>query len=72
MLRSLADRFPSMEFDRAELRHRLPDAERRVLDNFLRRMRKLGVIETDADARGRYRFVNRLHALYFRIDAVRR
>lgn len=71
-LRTLAGKFPAMEFDRSELRDSLGDAEKRVLDNFLRRMRKLGVIETDPDARGRYRFVNRLHALYFRIDAVRR
>ena len=67
MLRTLADRFPAMEFDRSELRGRLADAEKGVLDNFLRRMRKLGVIEVDADSRGHYRFVNRLHALYFRI-----
>lgn len=71
MLRTLAEKFPAEVFDRSELREHLAAAEGRLLDNFLRRMRKLGVIDADEDVRGRYRFANRLHALYFRIDALR-
>ena len=48
---------------------RLTDAEKRVLGNFLGRMRKLGVLEGDPEVRGGYRFSNRLHALYFIMEA---
>ena len=60
-----------MRFRRAQLRDRLAEAERDVLDNFLRRMKKLGAIETDPEVQGGYRFPNRLHVLYFRMSTVR-
>ena len=50
---------------------RLTDAEKRVMDNFLRRMRDLGALETDPEVRGGYRFPNMLHALYFMMEAQR-
>ena len=60
---------PRTRFTRAELLGQLPDEERRVLDAFLRRMKTLGALESDPEARGGYRFPNRLHALYFYAEA---
>ena len=48
---------------------RLAEDERRVLDNFLRRMRSLGALEIDTEVRGGYRFPKRLHALYFWMES---
>ena len=48
---------------RSELAARLSPSERGVMDNFLRRMKKLGALEADPNVRGGYRFPNRLHAL---------
>ena len=61
----MADSPQRLRFQRGELAARLAEDERRVLDNFLRRMRTLGALEVDTEARGGYRFPNRLHALYF-------
>lgn len=63
---------PRIRFTRAELLERLPEKEKRVLDNFLRRMRKLGALESDPEVKGGYRFPNRLHALYFYTEAQTR
>jgi hypothetical protein len=65
ILRKMADSPQRLRFQRGELAARLAEDERRVLDNFLRRMRTLGALEVDTEARGGYRFPNRLHALYF-------
>lgn len=62
---------PQMRFRRSELAARLTTEEGKVMDNFLRRMRNLGAIETDADVRGGYKFPNHLHALYFCLEAKR-
>ena len=62
---------PDLRFQRKELLARLTEAENRVLNNFLRRMRKLGVLERDPEVRGGYRFPNRLYALYFMMEAPR-
>lgn len=59
-----------MRFRRAELIDRLTEQERSVLDNFLRRMKKLGAIEADPEVKGGYRFPNRLYGLYFRMSTV--
>ncbi len=60
-----------LRFQRTELLARLTEDEKRVLNNFLRRMRKLGVLESDPEVRGGYRFPNTLYALYFRMEARR-
>lgn len=70
ILRKISDE-PRFEFRRSELIPRLTTRERRVLDNFLRRMRKLGALVTDPESRGGYRFPNLLYALYFAIEAYR-
>ena len=51
-------------FNRQELlRESAPEKERRNLDNFLNKAKKLGII-TDANVRGEYRFVNPLYHLH--------
>ena len=69
ILRKMADQPARMTFQRGDLAARLAPAERQVLDNFLRRMRKLGAVQLDPEARGGYRFPNRLHALYFWLES---
>ncbi len=61
-----------IRFKRSALRARLKEEEVRVLDNFLTRMKELGVIHPDPDAGpGGYRFDNMLHCLYFWLEAQR-
>lgn len=55
----------SNRFTRAELVHRLPANEQNVLDNFLRRLKKLGAFRSDPNVKGGYRFASPLHAHYF-------
>lgn len=68
ILRKIADE-PRTRFTRAEILERLTGAERRVLDNFLRRMRTLGALERDPEVQGGYRFSNNLHAVYFWMES---
>ena len=70
ILRKMAGE-PQMRFRRAELAAQLTNQEVKVMDNFLRRMRTLGAIDTDPDVRGGYKFPNLLHALYFFIESQR-
>lgn len=70
IFRKMVDDPHQMRFRRAQLRDRLTEQERGVLDNFLRRMKKLGAIETDPEVQGGYRFPNRLYGLYFRMSTV--
>ena len=60
-----------MRFRRADLLEYLTDAESKVLDNFLQRMKRLGALEPDAGTRGGYRYPNRLYAMYFLLAALR-
>ena len=62
---------PRMRFRRAEILARLEASDKRALDNFLQRMKKLGAIESDPEVRGGYRFPNRLHPLYFALESHR-
>lgn len=55
-----------------EIQPRLSQEEQKVFHNFLSRMKKLGVIQADPEGgRGAYRFRNRLHYLYFFLEAAR-
>ncbi len=56
-------------FLRREIIKLLDKDEEKVLDNFLRKMKDLNVIIGEGG--GSYRFVNRLHHLYFRMEARR-
>ncbi len=62
---------PRMSFGRSELMGRLSDNKRKVMDNFLRRMKRLGALETDPEVKGGYQFPNLLHMLYFWIESQR-
>ncbi len=55
-------------FKRQELLKEIPTAEQKNLDNFLNRIKKLGIVD-DADVRGEYRFVNPLFHLYVWYEA---
>ena len=57
-----------LRFTRSEILQRLTGTDRDALDDFLRRMRKLGALEADPDVRGGYRFPNYLHASYFYME----
>lgn len=50
-------------FGRQQVLQEIPQQEQKNLDNFLRRIKKLGIID-DTEARGEYRFVNPLYHLY--------
>jgi hypothetical protein len=59
-------------FERKTVLASLPPDERKVFDNFLQRVGKLGVVTRDGDrGPGAYRFTNLLHYLYFRMQAQR-
>lgn len=68
ILRRIADE-PRMRFTRAEILERLPQADKKAFDNFLIRMRKLGVLEMDPELRGGYCFSSQLHSLYFYMES---
>lgn len=70
ILRKMSDE-PRMHFRRSELAGRLTGDEKRVMDNFLQRMKDLGALETDPGVRGGYRFPNLLHMLYFWMESQR-
>ena len=70
ILRKMSDE-PRMRFRRSELVGRLTGDEKRVMDNFLRRMKQLGALESDPGVRGGYRFPNLLHMLYFWMESQR-
>lgn len=59
----------SMDIRRSELLKLVPEGERGKLDNFLRKMRDLGVLQ-QGDERGEYRFTNQLHRLYVLLEAL--
>lgn len=61
---------PSRKFKKKEIETRLSESERKVFNNFLKRLRELDIIETDPEGgKGAYRFVNELYPLYFWIRA---
>jgi hypothetical protein len=72
ILRKIAELPRGLEFRRAEVGQRLAPDERKVMDNFLRRMKDLGAIISDEESGpGGYRFPNHLHALYFWMESQR-
>ncbi len=62
----------STRFNKGELVTKLADDELKVLDNFLRRMVKLGVIVHDRDGgSGAYAFVNSIYPVYIWLEGQR-
>lgn len=70
ILRKMSDEFRT-SFRRSELVERLTGEEKKVMDNFLQRMKRLGALETDPETTGGYQFPNLLHALYFWMESQR-
>jgi hypothetical protein len=72
ILRKMVAKQFDVTFKRGDLRKDLSNEEAKVVDNFLRRMRTLGVVRPDTErGPGAYRFDNRLHYLYFRLATQR-
>lgn len=60
-------------FTRREIANEITTDERRVLDNLLRRLRDLGVVEQDREQiPGTYRFTNQLYPVYLNMESQRR
>lgn len=71
ILRKMADKSWEMHFKRSDLGARLTGDEKKVMDNFLHRMKQLGALSADPEVRGGYRFPNHLYALYFWMESQR-
>ncbi|MBN1509111.1 MAG: AAA family ATPase [Sedimentisphaerales bacterium] len=72
IVRKMADRPTGLQFRRKDLIAKLTADEKKVMDNFLRRMKELGaIVSDDQSGRGAYRFQNQLHALYFYMESLR-
>ena len=70
ILRRIASNPFGFHIRRAELLKLLGAEDKKVLDNFLNRLKELGMIVADKEAgTGCYRFANRLHYLYFQIES---
>ena len=66
LLRTIPEIAPAGTFKRSDIAKRLGEEERNVLDNFLREMVKLGMLERlPNQGPGHYGFVQGLHFLYF-------
>lgn len=60
----------TMDIKRSELLEVVPNSEKTKLDNFLRKMRNLGMLQL-GEERGEYRFTNQLYRLYVLLEALR-
>jgi len=64
ILRKLGEK-PLSHFQKSKIEGKLNKSEKRVFNNFLRKMRELGIISQDIEkGRGHYRFVNDLYPIY--------
>ena len=69
----LASDSMSQRFTRQQVADRLTSEELRVFDNFLRRLRELGVVELDPQGgRGAYRYTNQIFPVYIWAESQRR
>ena len=60
---------PISFFRKKEIESKLNEGERKVFNNFLRKMRELGIIVPDIEGgRGSYNFVNELYPVYIRME----
>lgn len=63
----------NISFQRGDVGKRLTAEEKKVLDNFLNRMKELGALVPDStEGPGGYRFINQLYRLYFHIESLRK
>ncbi len=70
MLRKIGRIELGTSFQRKEVLQKIPKKERKTFDNFLLRIKKLGVIN-ETEIRGEYRFTNQLYHLYIWLEAFR-
>ena len=71
ILRKLGAHGIRRNFTRREVESWLNEEEKRVFNNFLRRMRDLGIIERDLErGPGAYRFVNEIFPVYIWMEAM--
>lgn len=62
----------SQNFRKKDVEAKLTKSEKRVFDNFLRKMRDLGIIENDLErGRGAYRFINAVYPVYIWMESDR-
>jgi hypothetical protein len=59
------------KFQRKEILEKMTDEERKTFDNFLQRIKQLGIISETTEVRGEYRFVNQLYHLYVMLEAFK-
>jgi AAA+ ATPase superfamily predicted ATPase len=72
ILKKIADP-PQILFSKDELRKRLSQTEVKVLDNFLQKMKQLGVLRQPPEAeRGVYEFVSELYPIFFWLQSIRK
>ena len=72
ILRKLGKRLLSRNFMKKDVEAMLNEEEKKVFHNFLRRIRELGVIETDVErGPGAYRFVNEIYPIYIAMESER-
>lgn len=72
ILRKLGEKHLSRNFKKKNVEARLNESEKKVFHNFLRKIRELGVIETDIEkGRGAYRFVNEIYPIYIWMESER-
>ena len=58
-----------INFNRKEIERKLNADEKKVFNNFLRKMKELGIIETDLEGgRGSYRFTNDIYPTYIALE----
>ena len=69
ILRKMGEMRISKTFNKKEIESKLEPQERKVLNNFLRKLKKLGVIESDLEGRGSYRFVNEIYPIYIWMES---
>ncbi len=73
IIRKLGDYPVQQGFTRRQVADSLTSEELRVFDNFLRRLRELGVVEADPQGdRGAYRYTNLIFPVYMRVESLER
>jgi len=60
----------SRNFRRKDVEEKLNESEKRVFNNFLRKMRDLGIIISNVEkGRGNYSFVNEIYPIYIWMES---
>lgn len=71
ILRKMGRTGPAQKFSRQELSQNLNSEEKNVLNNFLRKMKQLGIIIDDVEeGKGHYQFINALYPVYIMMESA--